>query len=711
MSASSPGKRQIDIIRAAILRDFKPVLDRSTFTHPDPAQLQANLASRALAGLVARDRARCGTLRAANMVTDGGKDFGIDAVAISDGAPHVWLIQSKWSDQGTAKFGEADVVAMEDGLRRLDHRQYSRFNARLRAHTAQLQAVWDTPNLRVTLVIALMRRDPVHDNVKIRLDELRDNFNAHGDYVDYEILYLPDIWELVRRSAEPDPIELTVSLDRWFDISIPMRAVNGVVSVAEVAEWYEKHRDLLFQKNIRESLGVTHVNAEIERTLTEDPYSFWYRNNGITMLCDSLSLTPFSRAAPHGPARVEVRGASIINGAQTVASIASAMRANETMASQAMVGIRIIESSQNETSNEITKSTNTQNHIERRDFVALDSTQIEIREDFRLTLGLDYAIRRSEFEPSPDSGCTVREAAIALACAHSNPELAMRVRQNEDLLWEEGAAGAYTMLFGERPSALQIWRSVQLLRAVRDSLHKITEDLEGRAAAIAEQATLIVAHIIFHQLGREDVDDPEADWTQVLKEVPAQTALAVQWLVATVDQTFGKNSFITGTFASADRVRLLVSRVLTAMESGTSAPDLAPEYKPTPRPRSPRRPNSVSLIVNSGRIKDGTQLVFRAQTKPERAALASWLAEDPRRGVVTWVNSRSRPLVWSVDGKRYSPTGLVMKMYALANWAGAPVAVQGPTRWFIQGEGSLVRIARALANEENSTDLGEEATE
>ncbi|MEH0844942.1 AIPR family protein [Micromonospora sp. CPCC 205711] len=709
MPALPDESRQIGIIRASIVRDFEPWLDNGSFTHPDPAQRAANLASRSLAGLIARDRMNCDAERAATMVTDGGQDFGIDAIAISDVSPRVWLIQSKWSDKGAARFGEADVMTMADGLVRIDQRSFDRFNAKLRAHTAQLAAIWLSPQLKVTLVLALMRRDPVHDNVRNRLDELRDSFNRHGTYLDYEILYLPEIWELVRRGADPVPIDLSLTLDRWFDVSTPMRAANGIVGVTEVAEWHAHHGDQLFRKNIRESLGVTPVNADIERTLVDDPHSFWYRNNGITMLCDSLKITPVSRSAPHGVARVDVRNASIINGAQTVASIASAMRADSEAAGQATVGIRIIESGESDTSNEITKSTNTQNHIERRDFVALDRVQIEIREDFRLTLGLTYAIRRSEFEPSPESGCTVREAAVALACAHPNADLATRIRQNEDLLWEEGAAGAYNLLFGERPTAVQIWRSVLLLREVRDSLHEITARLEGRAAAIAEQSTLIVAHIIFRQLGREGVEDPDVDWRPVLDQVPGLTNRAIQWMIYEVDKNYGKNSFIAGTFSSADRVRSLVAEVIQLIESDARVPELPVEYVPVPRQRTARRANSVPLIVDAGRIKDSTQLVFEAQTGPERLALEKWLAEDSRRGIATWVNNRSKPLVWSFDGKRYSPTGLVKKMYALAEWAGAPVAVQGPARWFIRDEGNLVWIAEAIAAESASTDLDEGA--
>jgi hypothetical protein len=705
MSTPSHDGRQIHIIRAALSRDFEPFLDKSAFRHPDPMQVADNLATRALAALVVRDRLDCDAEQAVSMLTEGGQDFGIDAIAISGNAPRVWLIQSKWSRAGSARFGETDVMKMADGLTRIDHRKYERFNTKLRAHSAQLEAVWASPRLKVTLVSVLMRRDIVHDNVIARLDELRESFNAHGAYLDHEILYLPDIWEMVRKSASPEAIDVSVVLAKWFDVSTPMRAINGIVSIADVGQWYEQHGDGLFLKNIRESLGVTRVNADIERTLLEDPYSFWYRNNGITMLCDSVTVTPISRGAPYGAATVEVRNASIINGAQTVASIAAAMRTDSEVAGQATVGIRIIESSQSDVSIEITKSTNTQNHIERRDFVALDPAQVDIREDFRLTLGLTYAIRRSEFEPSPESGCTVREAALALACANASPDLSVRVQQNENLLWEDGRHGAYSRLFGSRPSALQTWRSVLLLREVRDALHKITKAYEGRASTIAEQSTLICAHLVFRHLGRDEIDDADADWQGILDQVPETTERVVRWLIHDIDNSYGKNSFVTGSFGSVDRVRSIVKRVSEGLESGTGMPDLAREYSKPPRQRGPRRPNSVALVVDSGRIPDGDPLTFRPRTGPERIALEKWILEDSRRGVVTWVNNRGKPFVWSADGKGYSPSGLVMKMYSLAEWAEAPVAVQGPARWYLRDGVNLVEMAKRLSRDAAEADL------
>lgn len=685
------------MLQNALLRDFGPLIDNADFTNQNWDERRRNLLSRAVSALIVRDRMNCDNEAAAALVTDGGQDFGVDAIAIVAGPPRLWLIQTKWNDNGRASIGETDVLKVADGLRRIDQQEFSRFNKRFQHHVARIKAVLDEANCRITLVLAMVGDGPLHDNVRHSLDELAAKFNEYSPYLDVEQLFTKDLVELVQRNEAPEPIRLTVPMESWFTLDVPMRAVNGVVPASEVAQWYADHGSQLFGKNIRDSLGVTQVNAEITRSLIEEPNDFWYRNNGIIMLCDQLDLQPKHRSHPHGSAVIAVAGASVINGAQTVSAIAEAVKRGCTdQVDQGLVNVRIIQSSDEQVSTQITKATNTQNHIERRDFVALDRVQLDLREEFALSLGLNYVIRRSEFEPSPESGCTVREAAIALACAHSNPELALRARLNEDALWEDGPTGAYRQLFGEQPSAAQVWRSVWLLRTVRDALHESHGDREGRAAAIAEHGSLIVAHLVFRLHADKIVDDDDTDWPDTIQQARTQVPAALRWLIKAVNERYGPDSIIGTTFVSPDRVRTLVDWSLAALNSGEAAPDLEPRAVS----RRPRRRNVVPVLIDATRLKDGTQLVYTPVTKTETDAMAAWLAEDARRARAAWVNNRSKPLVWAVDGMGYSPSGLVMKMWELAAWEKRNVSVQGPLRWSVPNEGTLVDLANAIELDE-----------
>jgi hypothetical protein len=598
--------------------------------------------------------------------------------------------------------GVAEILKMIEGLEKLDHQDYTPLNPKLRALAGHVKTVLDQENARITLLIGLMGMVGLHNDVVRRLDETRERFNGFGPMLDYEVCLAPDIWQIVQAGITPPRVDLTVKMQEWFRRAEPFDSYSGSVPVGEVASWLEEHGDRLFEGNIRKSLGITRVNQSLVETLSAEPDRFFYFNNGITVLCESMEATPFARTSPHGPISLRLTGANVVNGAQTVSAALEAMTREPEAASTAYVTVKVIATGTRaeDLPNEITKANNTQNHVERRDYVALDPAQASIRDDFALSLQKIYTIKRGEIEPTPEAGCSVVHAAIALACAHHNSELATRAKRDPDLLWEEGPTGAYRLLFSPPPTALEIWRSVLLLRAVRAALHESQGEREGRAAAIAEHGDLLVAHIVFQQIGRDGIDNPDLDWEQVLTQVSDATREAVRRLVVGVDAAYGVTSFIGSTLGNPDRSRLLAQAVLADIRAGRPVPALPETYTPqVPKQRS-RRPNTVAVLVDASRIKEGTLVLFRALGGAERRAIQAWLDQDPRRSQATWVNHRTRPLLASVDGKQYSPTGLVHRIWAAAGWEDAPVSVQGTAQWHVPGEGSLVELAESILRAE-----------
>jgi len=152
--------------------------------------------------------------------------------------------------------------------------------------------------------------------------------------------------------------------------------------------------------------------------------------NGVTVLCDSAEAVYSSLRNPHGgPVTLQLDNASVVNGAQTVRSVQRALEATDDAAT-ARVGVRVIVTGgAAEFASRTTRATNRQNQVEPRDFVALDSVQAEIRADLRAELGKTYSVKRGE-KPASETGCSLDEAAIALACAHPNPEYASRTAKS-----------------------------------------------------------------------------------------------------------------------------------------------------------------------------------------------------------------------------------------------------------------------------------------
>ena len=86
----------------------------------------------------------------------------------------------------------------------------------------------------------------------------------------------------------------------------------------DVVQLYNVVGDYLFKDNVREKIeDVLEVDAEIKRTLDEEPEKFWFYNNGITLMIDKDKLLQ-RREYQIDIKLVRDADISIINGAQTV---------------------------------------------------------------------------------------------------------------------------------------------------------------------------------------------------------------------------------------------------------------------------------------------------------------------------------------------------------------------------------------------------------
>ena len=234
-----------------------------------------------------------------------------------------------------------------------------------------------------------------------------------------EVLRQKELHGIVEQAALGASVDLTVMLHEYGIVREPYKAYYGQVDVADISTW-GKFGDHLYHRNIRGFKGSTEVNDSIISTVKDAPDKFLYFNNGITLLCSGLEKQPLG-----GKSRTsgvfDCKGASVVNGAQTVGSIIAALSATGvTSTARVMVRLISLEECPPDFGSEVTRAANTQNKIEKRDFAALDEEQTRIRSEMLLSLGKEYVFRTGDHPPSPDKGCTLDDAAVALACASAD---------------------------------------------------------------------------------------------------------------------------------------------------------------------------------------------------------------------------------------------------------------------------------------------------
>ncbi|MFC9475946.1 AIPR family protein [Nocardia sp. NPDC056952] len=701
--------RQVDRALRDIYIDTA-LLDISDLDGRPAAEVEPRALSRALTAQAVRMVTGFGHHEAALTVIDGASDQGIDAIAVVDGAdPHIYLVQAKWSKAGKAHSDRSAVMELLAGLRLIDDGDFAPFNPRGRALAARAHAEMTRRPVPITQVVVLMRADEVTAGFTDALVNGEKEFNRHGDVLDHRIILAGEVWESIRNDLTPPPVNLDVELFPWFEIGSPHPSFHGVVNAGDIARWVDTGSDL-FSANIRNPLGRTPINNELITTLTEEPANFWYFNNGVTVLCETVERTTHNMRSPHNrPLSLMLHGASVVNGAQTVKSIAEAVRQDDT-AAEAQVSVRIIVTgAAKDFAKRTTQATNRQNRVEARDFIALEPLHAAIMEEMRAELGLEYSVRRGELEPPADAGCSVVEAACALACAHPDSQYAARIATTLDVLWERGSQGIHDVLFRPRPSVYQLWNAVLILRTVQRTLHQLRGRFARRGVVLMDHGMYLLTHLVFRKLDADGIDeaDPDLAWSeQAIAQVPDLVKRLVPQVAATIDERFGDRARLQAVCSDIDRCREIAEYIVHGDTRFSDAKARQYRRNTTSRPR--RRPNAVTVLIDKGVLAEGTPLILSDNFPVETAALAAWLAEDPKRTRATWVAHRQRPVLWAADGNRYSPSGLISHMWELAEWTGRPVANQGTTRWMTHSGETLADLAgRVLDQLEDSTEDAE----
>jgi hypothetical protein len=329
-------------------------------------------------------------------------------------------------------------------------------------------------------------------------------------------------------------------------------SLQGTISAAELGQWYLDCGRRLFDDNVRVAIDNSDVNDEIVRCLLEEPDHFWYFNVGVTALCERWHRAPLAV----GPVPYEFIGLRIVNGAQTIHSIGRAMAVDRAAVEKARVPIRFIrlDNAPPRFGAKVARATNRANPMSPRDLLAMDYVQQRLRDEFALTWGEDYVIRAGDPVPAAVSGCSVREAAIAMACARYNAATLMKVMNATASLWATQGK-AYRELFDEEVSAVEVRRRVQTLRRVTDELDGAADAATPRGKAVAVLGRLVIAHAIFRLSGDDGIGDFTSDWENSWPSVARSAAAALRFLTEAV------NSYLT----AQTRLRNDMSGVISAL--------------------------------------------------------------------------------------------------------------------------------------------------
>lgn len=488
------------------------IIDMTDVTIKNQDEIKQHFLSRAFAAYSLKVLATADTGITATSIVDGYEDNGIDAIYYDETKKILWLVQSKWIKNGSGEPSPKETQAFCNGILDLIEYKIDRFNNKVKAKQKLVQRALEDANVKINIVLAHTGNQfGQHNNRYIQ--DILNELNDQSELCSFINFNLKTAHDSLVNGVEGMPINLDVAISNWGVINEPYESYYGQVNIKDISTWWINNGTRLVSENIRGFIGSTEVNDEIIKTIKNNPEKFWYYNNGITALCDIIKKKPIG-GSDRSMGIFEVYGLKVVNGAQTVGSIGEYFQKNPDSITDATVMVRFIslKGCPENFSVQVTKATNTQNKVEKKDFVSLDPQQERLRTDFALE-GIHYQYKRSVDNLfSDDRSCEFEELIVALACGHNNVDYCINAKREVGKLWEDVTKAPYLEFFNTGLSTNRAWNSIYVHRKVSGYLKARAESYSGRQRGIYVHANLFIEHIIFKLLDTKMINGDKEDF-------------------------------------------------------------------------------------------------------------------------------------------------------------------------------------------------------
>jgi hypothetical protein len=471
------------ILKKVLAEHFVPLLPPLLDTKKSPADQKAKQLSRAFSAFALQKLLDITPQAAAASVVDDFQDKGIDAIHYDATSETLYLLQTKLKE--SEQFKQEDALPFCEGIRRLLKQDFSAFNANVQNRKAEIESALDSCS-HIKLVVPYTGNG-VSKTASNAMQALLDDEDLDEVRLAKQVEYYTSV-EITRDLLAEKayrPVHTDIRLQKSQSIETPRSTIYGMAKLTDLVDLHKVKGKALYERNIRYFLGSnkSDVNRAIKKTLHDDPASFFYLNNGVTAVCDDVQ--PRGKNPTSGARKFTVRGLSIINGAQTVASAAEFVRQHPGRSiDDAKVMLTLIKApTDGPFGNRVTKARNHQNPVQTANFASLDENQERLRQEIAY-LGFDYHYR-PEALATGTTAITLDEALRAMASQQHDPRYAVWLKSEPARLANPDSA-EYQALFATTLPGAALVNAVLCHRAIR----ALVVDYEARASARSQERLL-----------------------------------------------------------------------------------------------------------------------------------------------------------------------------------------------------------------------------
>ncbi|MDE6755247.1 MAG: AIPR family protein [Muribaculaceae bacterium] len=334
-------------------------------------------------------------------ITDGPKDKQIDAVYIDEDNQKIYIIQSKFYTGPTV--GSEPVREMQSVWLQLSDLKNMQANAngKLKIKLAEIANALEEDSYSVCLM--LITTSSFSDEAQKDIAFLHKEISDKEDDSKYDFEFVAvdgeDVAENYSRAVEQsNPIlSYTMPLQQGKYMYTEIGATSVLIVAVPLRECIKLpgiKDGSLFQKNVRQSLGITNsVNKKIKKTIySEKCNEFFFFHNGITAICNKMDMLD--------DGTVKFIGLNVVNGCQSLNTILSCSEKvkNEP---DSYVLFRFYEIPQRDRADSISINTNTQSAVKARDLRSNDKRVLRMKRAYEQRFSEGYfATKRGESIPA-----------------------------------------------------------------------------------------------------------------------------------------------------------------------------------------------------------------------------------------------------------------------------------------------------------------------
>lgn len=344
-------------------------------------------------------------IQARDDITDGADDKQIDAIFVDDDRATIFVVQGKFIG-GTTVDAEPlrEVLSAWIQMRDLVRLQEVGNNKLKQKLSEVARALEDEYEICFELITTAGLTDSAQKDLATFQEELAE-LSAKDELPATLLLVNED--EIRRRydmALERENPSLSHALDLSVCQTLPVtiagtQVVIAVVPLSECIKFPGIKDGTLFQKNVRQSLGLSNaVNKGIKNTIYGDRHrDFFFFHNGITAICNRMEKKD---------SKLHLHGVSVVNGCQSLNTILSCSERVKTLTDTSLL-FRFYEIPQRDRADKISINTNSQSAVKPRDLRSNDRRVLNLKKAYEQKYPKGYFVSKRGETPPADRDKTL----------------------------------------------------------------------------------------------------------------------------------------------------------------------------------------------------------------------------------------------------------------------------------------------------------------